>query len=170
MNEPIRPEDMRASDADRNLVQDRLRRAHELGQLDLHEFDERVGTAWAARTRGELAAVVADLPVPAPPPPTPRHGAVFARTAGGIAMQVLTIIWVTITVANLVIWGILELTVGPGHLSVVAVGRRAAGRGAGGALRVRHRTPAPHLLTGHGARCCTNQSRAGPQESSKPFT
>ncbi len=114
MNEPIRPEDMRASDADRNLVQDRLRRAHELGQLDLHEFDERVGTAWAARTRGELAAVVADLPVPAPPPPTPRHGAVFARTAGGIAMQVLTIIWVTITVANLVIWGILELTVGPG--------------------------------------------------------
>jgi hypothetical protein len=66
VNEPVRPEDMRVSDADRTFVQDRLRRAHEIGQLDLYEFDERVRTAWAARTRGELAAVVADPRVPAP--------------------------------------------------------------------------------------------------------
>ena len=52
MTEPVRPQDMRVSDADRNLVQDRLRHAHDVGQLDLHEFDERVRTVWAARTRG----------------------------------------------------------------------------------------------------------------------
>jgi Domain of unknown function (DUF1707) len=112
VTEPVRPEDMRASDADRHHIQDRLRRAHEVGQLDLHEFDERVRSAWAARTRGELAAVVADLPVPASPPPVRRDGAVFARTAGGVAMQVLTIIWVALTALNATAWGIVTLTVG----------------------------------------------------------
>ena len=112
MTEPIRPEDMRASDADRSLVQDRLRHAHDVGQLDLHEFDERVRTAWGARTRGELSRVLADLPVPVPPPPTPKHGVVFSRTGGGVAMQVLTTIWASIVVVNLVIWGIISLTFG----------------------------------------------------------
>ena len=112
MNEPVRPEDMRVSDADRTFVQDRLRRAHEIGQLDLYEFDERVRTAWAARTRGELAAVVADLPVPAPAPPPPPRGAIFARTPGGVAMQVLTIIWVSLTVVNATAWGIITATLG----------------------------------------------------------
>ncbi len=112
MTEPVRPEDMRASDADRNLIQDRLRHAHDVGQIDLHEFDERVRTVWAARTRGELARVVADLPVPVPPPVRPAHGAVFARSPGGVAMHVLTIIWASLVVTNLVIWGIVALTLG----------------------------------------------------------
>ena len=112
MTEPVRPQDMRVSDADRSLVQDRLRHAHDVGQLDLHEFDERVRAVWAARTRGELGAVLADLPVPAPvPQPLPR-GAVFSRTGGGVAMQVLTIIWVALTVLNVTAWGIVTLTVG----------------------------------------------------------
>ena len=59
-------ENMRVSDAERAQVQDRLRRAHDLGQLDLTEFDERVRTVWAARTRGDLAGITADLPVPSP--------------------------------------------------------------------------------------------------------
>ena len=113
MNEPVRPEDMRVSDADRTFVQDRLRRAHEIGQLDLHEFDERVRAAWAARTRGELSAVVADLPMPPPARPAPPHGgAIFARTPGGVAMQVLTIIWVSLTVVNATAWGIITATLG----------------------------------------------------------
>ncbi len=112
MTEPVRPEDMRASDADRTLVQERLRRAQEVGQLDLHEFDERVRIAWAARTRGELARVLADLPVPPPAAPVARDGAVFARTGGGVAMQVLTIIWVALTAMNVTAWGIITLTVG----------------------------------------------------------
>lgn len=112
MSEPVRPEDMRASDADRTVIQERLRRAHEIGQLDLHEFDDRVRSAWAARTRGELERVVADLPVPPPPAPPAPRGAVFARTPGGVAMQVLTIIWVALTMVNVTAWGIISATVG----------------------------------------------------------
>jgi hypothetical protein len=109
--EPIRPEDMRVSDADRGLVQDRLQRAHEIGQLDLGEYDERVRSAWAARTRGELERLVVDLPVPRPAPPSPPRGVVFARTPGGVAMQVLTIIWLSLTVVNATVWGILTATI-----------------------------------------------------------
>ncbi|MGH3565217.1 MAG: DUF1707 domain-containing protein [Pseudonocardia sp.] len=109
MNEPVRPEDMRVSDAERNGVQDRLRRAHEVGQLDLTEFDDRVRSVWAARTRNELHRVTADLPAP---PPEPGRRTVFAPTSGGTAMRVLTIIWASLVVANLMIWGIVVLTTG----------------------------------------------------------
>jgi hypothetical protein len=109
VTEPVRPDDLRVSDAERGDVQDRLRRAHDVGQLDLTEFDERVRSVWTARTRGELARVVADLPVP---PPQPRRRPVFSSTGGGTAMRVLTIIWVSLAVANLVIWGIVVLTTG----------------------------------------------------------
>ncbi|HXV92377.1 MAG TPA: DUF1707 domain-containing protein, partial [Pseudonocardia sp.] len=66
MTEPVRPEDMRVTDAERAAVQDRLRRAQEAGQIDIGEFDERVRSVWAARTRGQLARVTADLPEPPP--------------------------------------------------------------------------------------------------------
>ena len=99
---------MRVSDAERGQVQDRLRRAHDLGQLDLTEFDERVRTVWAARTRGDLAGITADLPVP---PPAPTRSGVFSPTAGGMAMRVLTLVWLSIVVVNLTIWGIVSLTV-----------------------------------------------------------
>ncbi len=107
MTELTPPDDLRVSDAERAAVQERLRRAHDVGQLDLVEFDDRVRTAWAARTRGELARVTADLPEPPPPPPRPG---VFGTTGGGVAMRVLTTIWLGIVSVNLVIWGILALT------------------------------------------------------------
>jgi hypothetical protein len=37
---------------------------------------------------------------------------VFSSTGGGTAMRVLTIIWVSLAVANLVMWGIVVLTTG----------------------------------------------------------
>ncbi|TFV73036.1 DUF1707 domain-containing protein [Blastococcus sp. CT_GayMR19] len=46
----------RVSDAERAVVQERLRRAVGDGQLDLHEFDVRVQSAWSARTRGRPSA------------------------------------------------------------------------------------------------------------------
>lgn len=109
MNDPMRPEDMRVSDSDRGEVQNRLRRAHEVGQLDLYEFDERVRSVWAARTRRELASVTADLPAP---PPGPGRRPVFSATPGGVTMRVLTIVWASLVVTNLVIWGIVALTTG----------------------------------------------------------
>ncbi len=103
------PEDLRVSDAERARVQDRLRRAHDVGELDLYEFDERVAAVWAARTRGELARVTADLPEPATPPARPG---VFTASPGGVTMRVLTIVWLGVVTLNLTIWGIVALTTG----------------------------------------------------------
>ena len=64
----------RVGDADRNRTADLLKEAHAAGYLTLEETDERLGTALAARTRGELDRLVGDLPPewrasqqPAPP-------------------------------------------------------------------------------------------------------
>ena len=73
----------RVGDADRNRTTDLLKEAHAAGYLTLEEADERLGTALAARTRGELDRLVADLPPewrasqergqrPAGPPPRQR--------------------------------------------------------------------------------------------------
>jgi hypothetical protein len=53
---------VRASDADREQVIDRLRNAADEGRLSVDEFDERLGQALTARTYGELDAIVSDLP------------------------------------------------------------------------------------------------------------
>ncbi|MBQ1072071.1 DUF1707 domain-containing protein [Micromonospora sp. C31] len=58
---------MRAADADRQAVAERLRVAVDEGRLDLHEYDERLQRAYASRTYGELDALVTDLPAPAAP-------------------------------------------------------------------------------------------------------
>jgi DUF1707 SHOCT-like domain len=52
----------RVGDADRDRTADLLKEAHAAGYLTLEEVDERLGTALAARTRGELDRLVADLP------------------------------------------------------------------------------------------------------------
>jgi hypothetical protein len=52
----------RVGDADRNRTADLLKEAHAAGYLTLEEVDERLGAALAARTRGELERLVADLP------------------------------------------------------------------------------------------------------------
>ena len=49
-------------DADRNRTADLLKEAHAGGYLTLEEVDQRLGAALAARTRGELDRLVADLP------------------------------------------------------------------------------------------------------------
>ncbi len=53
---------MRASDADREHVADRLRRAAAEGRLLTEELEERLGRVFAARTYGDLDVLVADLP------------------------------------------------------------------------------------------------------------
>ncbi len=113
MTEPVRPEDLRVSDAERSIVSQRLHQAHDAGQLDLMEFDERLRAVLAARTRGELLRTTADLPdVPpaAAPAPRPGRAPVFSDTGGGTTMRVLTIIWASIVVVNLVVWGIVSIT------------------------------------------------------------
>ncbi len=55
-------DDLRASDRSRGRAAARLRRAHRRGRIDQRERDERLAHVLAARTRGELAAVIRDLP------------------------------------------------------------------------------------------------------------
>jgi hypothetical protein len=98
---------MRVSDLARQETADRLRLAHEDGLIDLSEFDERVGDVWRARTRDELRRVTADLPKPRK---QRNHGVVFADSAGGVAMKVLTTIWACISAVALTSWGIMALT------------------------------------------------------------
>jgi hypothetical protein len=53
---------LRASDADREYVAERLRDAAAEGRLLAEELEHRLEAALSARTYGELSAVVSDLP------------------------------------------------------------------------------------------------------------
>lgn len=73
-------ERMRASDADREKVVERLRTAMGEGRLTLAEFDERTAEAYKAQTYAELNVLLSDLPAPAThersqlvPPPSPSE-------------------------------------------------------------------------------------------------
>jgi hypothetical protein len=70
-----RREELRAADADREVVAQRLREAVDEGRLDLYEYDERLGRAYTAKTYGELDQLLADLPGPAPVQPAPDQPA-----------------------------------------------------------------------------------------------
>jgi hypothetical protein len=54
--------DLRASDSERDLVAAELGEHFQDGRLDQAEFDERLTFALNARTRRDLAALLADLP------------------------------------------------------------------------------------------------------------
>ena len=112
VSDPVRPDDYRVSDVERAAVQERLREAVGAGQLELHEFDTRVATVWQAKTRGELTRVTADLPAVPAPPPAPPRGRIFSDDGGGMAMRVLTTIWLSATMINIVVWVLVSLTSG----------------------------------------------------------
>ncbi len=59
--------DLLASDADRERIADRLRSAGAEGRLTAEELEERLETAFSARTEAELVPLAADLPPPAEP-------------------------------------------------------------------------------------------------------
>lgn len=55
-------------------MSDLLSRHYADGRLDTAEFEERVGRAMAAKTRGDLAGLLEDLPpLEGQVPPTPRR-------------------------------------------------------------------------------------------------
>lgn len=53
---------LRASDADRERVAERLRQAAAEGRLLTEELEQRLEASFSARTYGQLNAIVADLP------------------------------------------------------------------------------------------------------------
>lgn len=115
---------LRASDADRDQVASALREHHAQGRLNLEEFEDRLHLAYAARTYGELDAVLADLPaddlyqLPVPaqqstyPVPRTRGQVVRRRVFWGTMWSV----WAFASSVNLVIWLAVSLVAtGPVH-------------------------------------------------------
>ncbi len=77
------PAAVRASDADRQAVVDRLQTALAEGRIDIDEFRERCEAALAAGTTADLAPLLADLPAERPPP-VEMVGGRAPRTATGV--------------------------------------------------------------------------------------
>jgi hypothetical protein len=63
--------EVRASDAEREAVVERLRVATVEGRLTLSDLTERTEAAYTATTRGELVSITADLPAVSGSPPAP---------------------------------------------------------------------------------------------------
>ena len=115
--------DMRASDAERQDVVERLRAALDDGRLKMDEYVERMGRAYEAVTHGDLVPLCRDLPetptparrgragsarpVPAPVP-APDHRGVFARQPA--ALKVLWTIWLVAVSVNVVVWVLVSAT------------------------------------------------------------
>jgi hypothetical protein len=104
-------DEMRAADADRQVVADKLKVALDEGRLDLHEYDERLQQAYAAKTYGDLDGLLTDLPTarlsvsaPAPVAVSSKHataewlGQVWSSWAS--AVSITTAIWLVSTLAS----------------------------------------------------------------------
>ena len=78
---------LRASDADRDAVAERLRQAAVEGRIDADELEQRLHSALRARTYGELDRLLGDLPAKPVKWERPRRG--VAPAAGFAAVMVL---------------------------------------------------------------------------------
>ncbi|MGI5523941.1 DUF1707 SHOCT-like domain-containing protein [Micromonospora sp. CA-259024] len=116
---------MRAADADRAAVADRLRVALDEGRLDLYEYDERLQRAYAARTYADLEALIADLPPVTPsqrsglapasgaaPAVSPLGGQLGQAPAGGVTARWLAEVWLPylkVVAIVVTIWAVTSL-------------------------------------------------------------
>ncbi|WP_327132246.1 DUF1707 domain-containing protein [Streptomyces sp. NBC_01343] len=84
--------ELRASDADRERVVERLRDAVAEGRIDMEEFEERLEAAYKSKTYAELEPITSDLPAPgghpmplaaAPPAPARAADGSWASRIGG---------------------------------------------------------------------------------------
>jgi hypothetical protein len=140
---------MRASDADRDRIVDRLHKAATEGRIAAEELEQRVSAALKARTYGELDDTVSDLPGPkAHRAPARRSGAGWAvsvvRANPILLFFVIPVLAVTaaMLLAATLVWAVLAVVVlmlggrpGMGRPPWAGYGRRglgAARRGPGG--------------------------------------
>jgi hypothetical protein len=107
---------LRASDADRDAVTERLRRAAVEGRLEPDELEERVGLALRARTYGDLGRLLSDLPGAR----AKRSGAPVAlvlalRLLALVAVIAVVLVAVAFTAAWWIVWAVLWLTLRGRH-------------------------------------------------------
>jgi Domain of unknown function (DUF1707) len=108
-------ESLRAADADRHEIAERLKSALDEGRLTLAEYDERVRDAYGARTYADLLGLVADLPKPglSAAEVSARRAAEIRRQARKLpmALMVLWTIWGALAALNVAAWFLLVVTV-----------------------------------------------------------
>lgn len=97
-----RPSNVRASDADREQIADRLRKAAAEGRLLAEELEQRIEATFTARTYGELDALVEDLPndrIAASHPHAVMHtgGAVGVLAVALVAAAVVALVALIVT-------------------------------------------------------------------------
>jgi hypothetical protein len=97
---------VRASDADRERVAERLREAAAEGRLLTEELEQRLEASFAARTYGQLDAVLVDLPGRRLPLPAHSRERPWLRPALAVAIVVPVALAVTVAVV-LAITGVL---------------------------------------------------------------
>ncbi|MFC4785984.1 DUF1707 SHOCT-like domain-containing protein [Nocardioides sp. MAHUQ-72] len=111
---------LRLSDAERELAATELGEHYVSGRLTPEEHGERLDRIWAARTRGELLPVFADLPsryaarpvVPTPGPrgPTPWSGGHASRWHRGVPAPVFVVLAILLVITVVT------------HLPVIVIG------------------------------------------------
>ena len=143
---------LRAADADRAVVADRLGVAMTAGRLSVAEYDERLTRVYAARTYGELAELTTDLPpAPAPvsmeKPAAAPHGATACAGRGGADLAGAWRNWVVTAAIVIGIWIVTSVNAGEalypwpvwviGPWGVVLLSQTFAGRRSAGPARDR---------------------------------
>ena len=94
---------LRVSDSERQEVADRLAEHYANGRLDQAEFDDRVGRAMGAKTRGDLSGLFSDLPE-AGAPAVPAY--IGRRRRHPVLVFVLLVLFIVAT-AHAVLWATL---------------------------------------------------------------
>ena len=103
----------RVGDQERERVAGLLGEHVGAGRLALSEFDERVRSAYAATTRGELAELLADLPGPRRGGDAPAPRPVHERGRGHrVALAAVWSSWLAAGVICLMIWAMVSLAQG----------------------------------------------------------
>lgn len=106
--------DLRVSTAERSEVAEALSKHYADGRLDAAEFDERLGRAMGAKTRGDLSGLLDDLPGPGPlrpaPPGRPRRPRLAVTVVFGLllAFAVSTTV-ATVAAAHVAFWLVVAL-------------------------------------------------------------
>jgi DUF1707 SHOCT-like domain len=113
---------IRASDADRDRAASLLREHHAAGRLTAEEFAERLDRAFAAKTVGEIDALLMDLPgidlyrlpdAALTRQPRQRQAGIPNSGRRSGAWRAAWGVWLTVSAVCFVVWG---LTSAPGYV------------------------------------------------------
>ncbi len=116
---------IRAADADREHVAERLRKAAAEGRLETAELEERLEAVFSARTYGELEALTRDLPRDGRPAPRSRRSLPVPWPVAALAFLIVMPMVVAFAIAAVVLvasvfmlWGLVAA------IAMCAFGRR----------------------------------------------